>query len=121
MLNTPNEKEEQLSAEAFSKMKKLRLLKIGDIQLPQGLIRVNEQLPQDLIRCNVQLPQGLNYLSNELHVIEWHGYPLKSMPTNFQPNQLVELRMRCSRVKQLWKGIVVRFSTYANVYFLPFH
>ena len=99
MLNTPKKKEENLSAEAFSKMKKLRLLKIG----------------------NMKLPQGLNYLSNELRVIEWHGYPLKSMPTNFQPNQLVELRMRCSRIKQLWKGIVVRFSTYANVYFLPFH
>ena len=106
MLNTPKKKEEHLSAEAFSKMKKLRLLKI---------------LPQGLIRGNVQLRQGLNYLSNELRVIEWHGYPLKSMPTNFQPNHLVELRMRCSRIKQLWKGMVVRFSTYANVSFLPFH
>ncbi|GMY19155.1 TMV resistance protein N-like [Fagus crenata] len=110
MVNTPYEKEENLSAEAFSKMKKLRLLKIGSMQLPQGPIR-----------GNVQLPEGLNYLSNELRVIEWHGYPLKSMPTNFQPNQLVELRLRCSRIKQLWKGILVRFSTYANVYFLPFH
>ena len=99
MLNTPKKKEEHLSAEAFSKMKKLRLLKIG----------------------NMKLPQGLNYLSNELRVIEWHGYPLKSMPTNFQPNQLFELRMSCSCIKQLWKGMVVRFSTYANVYFLPFH
>ncbi|GMY19605.1 TMV resistance protein N-like isoform X2, partial [Fagus crenata] len=85
MVNTPNEKEEHLSAEAFSKIKKLRLLKIG----------------------NIQLPQGLNYLSNELRVIEWYGYPLKSMPTNFHPNQLVELRMRCSRLKQLWKGIMI--------------
>jgi hypothetical protein len=113
MLNTPNEKEEHLSAEAFSKMKKLRLLKIGNTSTL--LIRMCNST------SNVQLPQGLNYLSNELRVIEWHGYPLKSMPTNFQPNQLVELRMRCSRIKQLWKGMVVRFSTYANVYFLPFH
>uniref|UniRef100_A0A2N9EK43 ADP-ribosyl cyclase/cyclic ADP-ribose hydrolase n=1 Tax=Fagus sylvatica TaxID=28930 RepID=A0A2N9EK43_FAGSY len=107
MLNTPKKKEEHLSAEAFSKMKKLRLLKIGNVQLPQDLIRFNVQLPQDLIRFNVQLPQGLNYLSNELHIVEWHGYPLKSMPTNFQPNHLVELRMRCSRIKQLWKGMVI--------------
>jgi hypothetical protein len=121
MLNTPKKKEEQLSAEAFSKMKNLRLLKIGNLQFPHDLIRGNLQFPQDLIRCTMQLPQGLNYLSNELRVIEWHGYPLKYMPTNFQPNQLVELRMRCSRIKQLWKGIVVRFSTYANVYFLSFH
>ena len=99
MVNTPHEKEEHhLSAEAFSKMKKLRLLKIG----------------------NMQLPQDLNYLSNELRVIEWHGSHLKSMPTDFQPNRLVVLRMSCSNIKQLWKGTVVRFSTYANVYFLPF-
>ena len=86
--NTPNQKEESLSAEAFTKMTKLRFLKI----------------------CNVQLPKGLSYLSNELHFIEWYRYPLKSMPTSFQPNKLVELRMRCSGIKHLWKGIMVRFS-----------
>ena len=86
--NTPNQKEESLSAEAFTKMTKLRFLKI----------------------CNVQLPKGLSYLSNELRFIEWYRYPLKSMPTDFQPNKLVELKMRCSRIKHLWKGIMVRFS-----------
>ena len=88
-----------MSAETFSKMKKLRLLKIG-----------YEQPPQDLIKGLVQLPQGLNYLSNELRAIDWHGYPLKSMPTSFQPNKLVELRMHYSNIKQLWKGSMVRFS-----------
>nr|XP_023923960.1 TMV resistance protein N-like [Quercus suber] len=53
-LITPIEIEEHLSAEAFSKMKKLRLLKIG-----------YEQTPQDLIRGPVQLPHGLSYLSND--------------------------------------------------------
>ena len=79
---------EQLSVEAFSKMKNLRYLKIG----------------------NVQLPQGLSYFSNELRVIDWHEYPLKSLPTSFQPNKLVELRMPCSGIKQLWKGNMVRYS-----------
>ena len=32
------------------------------------------------------------------------------MPTSFQPNKLVELRMHCSGIKKLWKGIMVRFS-----------
>ena len=83
-----NEREEHKDAEVFSKMKKMRFLKIG----------------------NVQLPQGLNYLSKELRVLEWHRYPLKSMPTSFQPNKLVELRMHCSNIEQLWKEIMVRFS-----------
>ena len=95
----PIEAKERLSAEAFTKMKILRFLKIGYVHPPE-----------DLIGGPIQLPQGLNYLSNELRIIDWHGYPSKSMPTSFQPNKLVELRMRNSDIKQLWKEIVVRFS-----------
>ncbi|XP_030936175.1 TMV resistance protein N-like [Quercus lobata] len=78
-------KKERLNVESLSKMKKLRLLEIQD----------------------VLLPNHLNYLSNELHIIEWHGCPLNSMPANFQPNKLVELKMHCSAIIQLWKGIVL--------------
>ena len=81
-------------------MKNLRLLKIGSL---------------------IQLPQGLNYLSSELRTIDWLGYPLKSMPTSFQPSKLVELRMHFSGIKQLWKGIMVRFLLNANLYFFQFH
>jgi hypothetical protein len=77
-----------LNAEAFSEMKNLRLLKIN----------------------NVKLPEGLNYLSSELHFIHWYGYPLASIPTSFELEKLVELHMHCSLIKQLWKGTKVRFS-----------
>ena len=109
MLNIPIHKNEQLSAEAFSKMKFLRLLKIGNKELQQNFINGAMKLPKDVLRGTVQLPQGLSYLSNELRVLEWHGYHLKCIPTNFQPNKLVELRMHCSGIKQLWKGNMVRF------------
>ena len=98
MLSLPIQKVEHLSAEAFTKMTKLRFLKIR----------------------NVQLPKGLNYLSNELRFIEWYKYPLKSMPTSFQPNKLVELIMVCSRIKHLWKGIMVRFSLKQMSFFFLF-
>ena len=61
-----------------------------------------------LIR-NLQLPEGLEYLSNELRLLEWHGYPLRSLPSNFQPDKIVELNMRYSRIEQMWCGIKVRF------------
>ncbi|KAK4573880.1 hypothetical protein RGQ29_031723 [Quercus rubra] len=99
MVNIPIQKVEHLSAEAFSKMKNLRLLKISS-----EIINGTMQLPKDLIRGKVQLPQGLSYLSNELRFLEWHGYHLKCLPTNFQLNKLVELRMHCSGIKQLWNG-----------------
>ena len=93
-MNTPSkeedlnveEKVEDLNAEAFSKMRNLILLKIG----------------------NVCLPQGLTFLSSDLRLMNWPGYPLKSMPKNFNPNKLVELIMPHSRTKQLWEGNWVR-------------
>ena len=105
----PIQKVENLSAEAFSKMKNLGLLKISSEKLLEDFINGNMQLPKGLNRGKVQLPQGLSYLSNELRLLEWHGYHLKCLPTNFQLNKLVELRMHCSGIKQLWNGNMVRF------------
>ncbi|KAG2663174.1 hypothetical protein I3760_16G015400 [Carya illinoinensis] len=88
MMNTPP-CEIQLKAKAFSKMKRLGLLKI----------------------CNVQLPAGLEYLSTKLHLLEWHDYPLTSKPNNFQPDNLVEVIMPRCRFEQLPK----RFSNLKNL------
>ena len=74
----PNEEQEELNVEPFSKMNKLKLLKICKLHLP----------------C-------LNNLSNELRLLEWHDYPLKSLPKSFQPPELVEFIMQRSSIKQL--------------------
>lgn len=84
VLNSALHKED-LNAIAFSNMKRLRMIKI----------------------CNVHLPQGLSFLSNELRVMEWHDYPLTFMPRHFQPNNLVELIMPRSHIKQLPKEFSV--------------
>ena len=65
---------------------------------------------------DVLLPQGLNDLSNELRMMEWHDYPLRSMPRSFRPNNLVELIMPHSNIEQLPEGFSVRFSN-AGVFF----
>jgi hypothetical protein len=74
--------QEELDSDAFLKMKKLRYLKISD----------------------VLLPKGLNYLSTELVVIEWHGYPSELLPENFPSKKLVQLNMCGSHIRHLWKG-----------------
>ena len=80
-------------------MKSLRLLKIS----------------------NVHLPTGLNFLSNKLRMMEWHDYPLKFMPISFQPDNLVELIMPRSHIKQLPEGLTVSFTLmYASVSFFIF-
>ena len=48
-------------------------------------------------------------LSNKLCIMEWWGYPCESLPTHFQSDNLVELIVRYSCIKQLWVGRNVRF------------
>ncbi|XP_062019134.1 disease resistance protein RUN1-like isoform X2 [Rosa rugosa] len=82
VLTLPQEQKEQLKCDALSNMKKLRFLKMS----------------------NVLLPLGLNYLSTELRVLEWHGYPSKLLPTDFPSEKLVQLNLFGSHIKHLWKG-----------------
>uniref|UniRef100_A0A2K1R517 TIR domain-containing protein n=1 Tax=Populus trichocarpa TaxID=3694 RepID=A0A2K1R517_POPTR len=85
-LDLPKAKEATWNMTAFSKMTKLRLLKIH----------------------NVDLSEGPEYLSNELRFLEWHAYPSKSLPACYRPDELVELYMSCSSIEQLWCGCKVR-------------
>ncbi|XP_050254802.1 disease resistance protein Roq1-like [Quercus robur] len=69
--------------EVFSKMSNLKLLIIHD----------------------VHLLHGPKHLSNSLRFLDWSLYPSKSLPSSFQPNELVELHMCHSKIERLWKGI----------------
>ncbi|XP_024182658.1 disease resistance protein RPP2B-like [Rosa chinensis] len=68
--------------EAFSNLSKLTLLHIH----------------------NVNLSKGLTCLSSSLRLVEWIGYPLRSLPQNFKPDELIELNLCHSNIDQLWKG-----------------
>ena len=85
MLNSPPCKED-LNANAFSKVEGLELIKI----------------------CSAVRFWGLNHLSNQLQMMEWHDYPLKSMPRSFRPCNLVELTMPNSQIEQLPEVFNVR-------------
>ncbi|XP_052188704.1 TMV resistance protein N-like isoform X2 [Diospyros lotus] len=73
-----------LCADSFLKMINLRMLKLS----------------------NVQLLNGLDYLSNDLRLLDWAGYPLKYLPSNFRPNNLAILKMLRSCLEQPWNGII---------------
>ncbi|KAK5787036.1 hypothetical protein PVK06_041687 [Gossypium arboreum] len=70
-----------LSPDAFSNMKKLRLFKV-----------------LYLSNCNY-----LKYLSNELRLLDWKGCLLRSVPSSFQPDNLVALLLPYSCIEQLCK------------------
>ncbi|XVF70223.1 hypothetical protein PTKIN_Ptkin11bG0143200 [Pterospermum kingtungense] len=69
-----------LSSDAFLWMKKLRLLRV--LCLPSS--------------------HDLKYISNELRLFEWHGYPLKFLPSSFKPDNLVACLLPNSCIEQLW-------------------
>ncbi|KAJ8756019.1 hypothetical protein K2173_024565 [Erythroxylum novogranatense] len=52
-------------------------------------------------RQKVFLPDGLEFLPDGLRSLVWYQYPLKSLPSAFNPANLVELRMPHSQVEQL--------------------
>ncbi|KAM7473399.1 hypothetical protein LguiB_020642 [Lonicera macranthoides] len=53
---------------------------------------------------NTCIPKGPDCLPNELRWIDWDKYPSNSLPTTFEADILVGLRLRRSRLKQLWEG-----------------
>ncbi|KAJ9146025.1 hypothetical protein P3X46_028345, partial [Hevea brasiliensis] len=41
---------------------------------------------------------------SNIRLLEWHGYPLRSLPLCFKAEKLVELDMSYSCIKELWNG-----------------
>ena len=87
-MDLSEEGESQLNAKAFSAMTNLKMLKIN----------------------NVYLSGDLEYLSDQLRFLNWHGYPLKCLPPNFNPESILELELPNSCIEHLWEGSKVNYK-----------
>ena len=76
-------KETCWSPEAISEMDNLKFLRIDGIS------------------------HGPQHLPKSLRVFCWNHYPSNSLPSAFQPDELVMLYLPWSKIKQLWIGIKV--------------
>ncbi|XP_044471156.1 disease resistance protein RPV1-like isoform X3 [Mangifera indica] len=83
ILDQPEVEITNLNGKCLSNMRNLRLLKIS----------------------NVHISDDLEHLSNELRILKWHNYPLKSLPSSFYPENLCKLSMCYSHLEHLWNGI----------------
>ncbi|KAJ9700934.1 hypothetical protein PVL29_006321 [Vitis rotundifolia] len=92
-LDLSRSKEIQFSTKVFAKMKKLRLLKIH-CNDHDGLTREEYKvhLPKDF-----EFPHNLRYL-------HWQRCTLRSLPSRFYGEQLIEINLKSSNIKKLWKG-----------------
>jgi Leucine-rich repeat (LRR) protein len=91
-------KELTLSPTAFEGMYNLRLLKI---YYPPFLKDPSKEKIMNGKRVGIHLPRGLHFLSSELRFLYWYNYALKSFPSIFFPEKLVQLEMPCSQLEQL--------------------
>ncbi|TXG64805.1 hypothetical protein EZV62_011799 [Acer yangbiense] len=92
-----------LSSEAFKKMYNLRLLKFyNPTWIKEHFVGFNSS--HSPYHSKVHFGEGLSDISDKLRSLIWLGYPLPTLPSNFNPNNLVELDLRCSNVERLWEG-----------------
>ncbi|KAM0004887.1 putative TIR domain, P-loop containing nucleoside triphosphate hydrolase [Helianthus debilis subsp. tardiflorus] len=78
--------------EGLGNMKKLRCLIV---------VHRHEDKDRDDL---VKIDEVGQYFPNSLQYLKWHYYPHWCLPKTFQANNLVELHMCDSRIKQLWVG-----------------
>ncbi|EOA12926.1 hypothetical protein CARUB_v10025905mg [Capsella rubella] len=86
--STKNVKEKfNISERAFQGMTNLRFLKF------QGG------------NNTVDLPCGLEYMSQNLRLLQWSYFPMTCLPPIFNSEFLVEIKLSYSKLEKLWEGI----------------
>ncbi|WJX53510.1 hypothetical protein P8452_39494 [Trifolium repens] len=84
------EKKVQLHVDTFKKMHNLRMIKFHN--------------PFTINKSNVTFHGFLKSFPNDLKFLQWDGYPQRSLPQDFCPENLVTLDMSYSHLEQFWKG-----------------
>ncbi|KAI3746416.1 hypothetical protein L6452_08849 [Arctium lappa] len=83
-----------MDSESLGRMTKLRILQICYQEL--------KNLENTLNMGNFRIWGTLEYLSNKLRLFYWHGCPLKFLPSEFYPVNIVAIDMSYSRIESLW-------------------
>ncbi|GAY32329.1 hypothetical protein CUMW_273510 [Citrus unshiu] len=84
-------KDIHLNPNTFTKMRKLRILKFYSSSF------------NGENKCKVSYLQDPGFA--EVKYFHWHGYPLKSLPSNLSAEQLIFLEMPGSDIEQLWDDV----------------
>ncbi|KAK8665255.1 hypothetical protein V6N13_005427 [Hibiscus sabdariffa] len=80
-LHLPKHSQVGMETQAFVKMQRLQLLQLDHVELKGDF----EDFPKSLIW------------------LRWHGFPMQSLPADFDIRRLVALDMRYSNLKRVWK------------------
>lgn len=94
-----------LKPRTFTSLSNLRYLKIYDSNDPR-------KCKQDF---NLNFPHGLKLPLKKLRYLHWVKFPLDELPSDFWPDNLVDLRLPHSNITRLWEGVKVCFHV-PNLY-----
>ncbi|KAF3507335.1 hypothetical protein F2Q69_00009318 [Brassica cretica] len=89
------EKELKISDQAFERMSNLQFLRLDGHYVDHIL----------LVRTNSQyILESVNCLPREVRLLHWRTFPMTCLPSNFNPELLMEIKMSCSNLEKLWEG-----------------
>ena len=93
----------------FEKLNSLRLLNFyigswNNLRDVNGKIRENKLGLETTVNA---ISGRLEYLSSELRLFCWHGFPFPELPLTFYPENLVILDLSYSYIKEIWSGTKV--------------
>ena len=101
-MNLSNVERIKLSPDVFMRMSNLKFLKFHNSQCSQ--LCDNDH--------KFQFSKGLDHFPDELVYLHWQGYPYEYLPSEFKPEELVDLSLRYSYIKQLWEDEKVHIPNY---------
>lgn len=87
-----------LGKDAFLGMDNLRYLKFYNSSIPQ-------EYEDD---CKLIFPDGLDLPLQEIRYLHWLKFPKEELPQDFNPKNLIDLKLPHSKIKRLWDGVKVR-------------
>ncbi|KAF8114966.1 hypothetical protein N665_0030s0015 [Sinapis alba] len=94
-INFERGKEVKISDGAFERMSNVKFLRLLGHYFPHNLF-VRE--------TSAYILESLNCLPREVRLLHWEYFPLTSLPSNFNPEFLVEINMSYSNLEKLWEG-----------------
>ncbi|KAJ9707494.1 hypothetical protein PVL29_002497 [Vitis rotundifolia] len=98
----------QFTTKAFKMMNRLRLLKIHQDATYNSVVKSWMVVdPSQAHLSETYITEDFEFPFYELRYLHWDGYALQSLPLNFHAKNLVELNLRFSNIRQLWKGKVL--------------
>nr|BCM95300.1 disease resistance-like protein [Brassica rapa subsp. pekinensis] len=85
----------KISDQAFERMSNLQFLRLDSQYFAQILFEG---------KSSQYILESVNCLPREVRLLDWRTFPMTCLPSDFNPELLMEIKMICSNLEKLWEG-----------------